>query len=123
MIWLFFVKIIKENSINIVLTNMNLQSLEIKKCEYDLDNIENTELDILRCFNNMIAVKDKIYIVCEKGNKKDEYEFIKKYMRKVNSRMTGIIDYDSFNILIGSKNANIIKLIDDSLNDKFIIKS
>lgn len=119
MLWLFFVKIIRQNVLNVVLTNMNLQKLEIKRFEYNLDNIESVELDILQCFNNMIAVKDMIYIVCEKDNDKNEYDFIKTYMRKLNSRIMDIIDYDSFKILIGSKNNNIIRLIDDNLNDKF----
>jgi len=126
MLWLFFAKIIRQDVLNVVLTNMNLQKVEIKRFEYNLDNIESVECDILQCFNHMIAVKDKIYIVCEKNvykkdNKKNEYDFIKTYMRKLNSRIMDIIDYDSFKILIGFSKDNIIKLIDDTLNDKFVI--
>ena len=123
MLWLFFVKIIRQDVLNVVLTNMNLQKLEIKRFEYNLDNIESIEFDILQCFNNIIAVKDKIYIVCEKDNDKNEYDFIKTYMRRLNSRIIDIIDYDSFKILMGSKDANIIRLIDDKLKDKLVIKT
>ena len=123
MLWLFFVKIIRQDVLNVVLTNMNLQKVEIKRFEYNLENIEGVEFDILQCFNNIIAVKDKIYIVCEKDNGKNEYDFIKTYMRRLNSRILDIIDYDSFKILMGSKNDNIIRLIDDNLNDKFVIKT
>jgi calcineurin-like phosphoesterase family protein len=123
MLWLFFVKIIRQDVLNVVLTNMNLQKLEIKRFEYNLDNIESVEFDILQCFNNIIAVKDKIYIVCEKDNDKNEYDFIKTYMRRLNSRIIDIIDYDSFKILMGSKDANIIRLIEDNLKDKFVIKT
>jgi hypothetical protein len=123
MLWLFFVKIIRQDVLNVVLTNMNLQKLEIKRFEYNLDNIESVEFDILQCFNNIIAVKDKIYIVCEKDNDKNEYDFIKTYMRRLNSRIIDIIDYDSFKILMGSKDANIIRLIDDKLKDKLVIKT
>jgi hypothetical protein len=113
--WLFFIKTIKtkdkkKEMINMVLTNVNLEKIEIKKYNLDLESIANIELDILQCFNNNIAMKDKVYIVCDKKDD-DEYNFIKKNMIKINKRITDIIDYNSFKIIF-EENDNMIKIID-----------
>lgn len=119
MMWLFFIKV-KNDILNVILTNIKLERFEIKSFKYNLDNIQAIELDILQCFNNIIAVKDKIYIVCENEYKKDD--LINKSMGKLSLRITDMIDYHSFKILIKEfcKNdtSGVLKLIDDNLNDK-----
>jgi len=113
--WLFFIKTIKtkdkkKEMISMVLTNVNLEKIEIKRYSLELESIKDIELDILQCFNNNIAMKDKVYIVCDK-KQDDEYNFIKKNMTKINMRIMDIIDYNSFKIIFEDHD-NMIKIID-----------
>ena len=115
--WLFFIKVHmckskdkKKEMISMVLTNVNLEKIEIKRYSLELESIKDIELNILQCFNNNIAMKDRVYIVCDK-KEDNEYNFIKKNMTKINMRIMDIIDYNSFKIIFEDHD-NMIKIID-----------
>lgn len=121
--WLLFVKV-KKDEIIVILTNINLDKLEIKR--YNLlkngeksnsITIDNIELNILTTLNAKMTIKDSLYIVSDKCKLDMSYKFIKDNMKRVDNRIINIVDYNTLKIILNQTHENTIKTIEYTLDN------
>jgi hypothetical protein len=121
--WLLFVKV-KKDEIVVILANINLDKLEIKK--YNLlktgeksnsITIDNIELNILTTLNAKMTIKDTLYIVSDKCKLDMSYKFIKDNMKRLDNRIINIVDYNTLKIILDQSNENTIKTIEYTLDN------
>ena len=117
--WLLFVKVKKDEMI-VILTNINLDKLEIKKYNLLKNNsitIDNIELNILTTLNAKMTIKDSLYIVSDKCKLDMSYKFIKDNMKRVDNRIINIVDYNTLKIILNQTHENTIKTIEYTLDN------
>lgn len=121
--WLLFVKVNKDKII-VILTNINLDQLEIKKYNLlkngdknDIITIDNIELNLLTTLNTKMTIKDSLYIVSDKCKLDTSYKFIKDNMKRLNNRIINIVDCNTLKIIFDITRENIIKTIEHTLDN------